>query len=200
MKRFFILFIGCCFSLSLSAQSITVTSGSLDFIKGEKVLETSYTYNDMLVGRMTEKEYVDKKVSEYNAKEEGRGDSWRESWIRDRERRFEPIFEELFNKHMEGTGIVVRKNQGATYRLEINTDFTEPGFNVGVVRKNATIDLTCSVFNMETGEHVAAIKIRNSSANSFMGTDFDAGYRIQECYAKAGRELAKFIRKKAKLK
>jgi hypothetical protein len=33
-----------------------------------------------------------------------------------------------------------------------------------------------------------------------MGTDFDTGYRIQECYAKAGRELAQFFIKKAKLK
>ena len=93
-----------------------------------------------------------------------------------------------------------RDAEGAEYRIEVNTDFTEPGFNVGVVRKNAAIDLTCKVYNIATGEEVAVIKIKKSSANDFLGTDFDTGYRIQECYAKAGRELAKFFIKKAKLK
>ena len=90
--------------------------------------------------------------------------------------------------------------EGAQYRIEINTDFTEPGWNVGVMRQNASVDLSCKVKKIETGEQVASIRIRNASANNFWGTDFTSGYRVQETYAKAGRELAKFFIKKAKLR
>jgi hypothetical protein len=156
----------------------------------------------MKVGKMTEAAYIEKKVSDYNEKEEGRGERFHESWLADRQERFFPKFKELFDENMEKFGIVVgdENSEGAEYKVVVNTDFTEPGFNVGVMRKNASISLTCKVYNIATGAEVATIKVLNSSANNFWGTDFDSGYRIQECYAKAGRELAKFLIKKAKLK
>lgn len=88
--------------------------------------------------------------------------------------------------------------EGVNYVIEINTDFTEPGWNVGVMRQNASVDLSCKVKKIDTGEQVASIKIRNASANNFWGTDFTSGYRVQETYAKAGRELAKFFIKDRK--
>ena len=94
---------------------------------------------------------------------------------------------------------IVSGTEGANYVVVINTDFTEPGFNVGVVRRNASIDLSCKILNIESGEQIASLKIRNASANNFWGTDFDSGYRLQETYAKAGREFAKFLIKKGKL-
>lgn len=202
MKKLFITSLVCCFALSLFAQKITVTSGSVDFVKNQKVLQFVFTYENMKVGKMTEPKYVEKKVSDYNQKEAGRGERWQEAWVGDREERFVPKFKELFDKYMEKYGIVAGDSNAeeAEYRIEVNTDFTEPGFNVGVVRRNAAIDLTCKVYNIATGEEVAVIKVQKSSANDFLGTDFDTGYRIQECYAKAGRELAKFLIKKAKLK
>jgi len=41
--------------------------------------------------------------------------------------------------------------------------------------------------------------VENSAANNFWGGDFDIGYRVQESFAKAGRELAEFMIKDAKL-
>lgn len=192
----FVLFGVLSFSYS---QSIVVTSGSVDFIKGESVIQFTFSYNEMLVGKLTESEYVNKKVIDNNEKEAGKGDEWKKAWIDDRKERFEPQFLELFDKYMEEKGIK-SGTEGANYVIEINTDFTEPGWNVGVMRQNASIDLSCKVKNIATGEQVASIKIRNASANNFWGTDFTSGYRVQETYAKAGRELAKFFIKKAKLK
>lgn len=181
------------------AQSIVLTSGSLDFIKDQKIIDFSFSYEEMLVGKLTENEYVNKKISDYNKKEEGKGEQWKEAWYGDRKERFEPKFLELFDKYM-GEVDIISGAEGAQYRIEINTDFTEPGWNVGVMRQNASVDLSCKVKNIETGEQVASIKIRNASANNFWGTDFTSGYRVQETYAKAGRELAKFFIKKAKLR
>jgi hypothetical protein len=200
MKKLSITLLVCCCSVSLFSQKIKVTSGSVDFIKNQKVIQFVFKYENMIVGKMTEAEYIEKKVSDYNDKEIGRGDQWKAAWIRDRETRFVPKFKELFDKYMAKYGIVAGDigSEGAEYRIEINTDFTEPGFNVGVARKNAEIDLTCKAYNIATGEEVAVIKVYNASANNFWGADFDTGFRIQECYAKAGRELAKFLIKKAK--
>lgn len=200
MKKIFATFLllSCIATLSF-AQSIVLTSGSVDFIKDQKVIDFSFSYEEMLVGKLTEQEYVDKKTSEYNKKEDGKGEEWKKAWYGDRTERFEPKFLELFDKYMSEVGIAAG-TEGAKYRIEINTDFTEPGWNVGVMRQNASVDLSCKVKNIETGEQVASIKIRNASANNFWGTDFTSGYRVQETYAKAGRELAKFFIKKAKLR
>lgn len=202
MKKLFITLMICGCSIPLFSQKITVTSGSADFVKGQKVLQFVFTYDNMSVGKMTEAAYIEKKVSDYNEKEEGRGERWKESWVTDRDERFSPKFKELFDEYLEKFGIVAgdENSEGAEYRIVINTDFTEPGFNVGVMRKNASISLTCKVYNIATDAEVATIKVLNASANNFWGTDFDTGYRIQECYAKAGRELARFFIKKAKLK
>lgn len=181
------------------SQSIVMTSGTIDFIKGESVLQFTFSYDEMLVGKLTESEYVNKKTTDYNEKEAGKGDEWKKAWVDDRKERFEPKFLELFDKYMGEKGIT-SGTEGANYVIEINTDFTEPGWNVGVMRQNASVDLTCKVKKIETGEQVASIRIRNASANNFWGTDFTSGYRVQETYAKAGRELAKFFIKKAKLK
>lgn len=192
------LLLNCIATLSF-AQSIVLTSGSVDFIKDQKVIDFFFTYEEMLVGKLTEQEYVDKKTSEYNKKEDGKGEQWKAAWYGDRKERFEPKFLELFDKYMNEVGIAAG-TEGAKYRIEINTDFTEPGWNVGVMRQNASVDLSCKVKDIETGEQVASIRIRNASANNFWGTDFTSGYRVQETYAKAGRELAKFLIKKAKLR
>lgn len=184
--------------IGIYAQSIVLTSGSLNDLKGETVIGFDFTYNEMLVGKMTEQEYVLKKVGDYNEKEAGRGDTWQQNWYSDRKERFEPKFIELFNKYMEKVNITAG-SEGAKYVIVLNTDFTEPGFNVGVVRKNASIDMSGKIIKKETGEQVAAFKIKNASANNFWGTDFDTGYRIQETYGKAGREFAKFLMKKGKL-
>ena len=153
-KRITTVVLLSCFTILSYAQSIVMTSGSIDFIKAQKTIDFSFSYEEMLVGKLTEKEYVDKKVSEYNKKEEGKGDQWKEAWHSDRKERFEPKFLELFDKYMSEVGITAG-TEGAQYRIEINTDFTEPGWNVGVMRQNASIDLSCKVKHIETGEQVS---------------------------------------------
>lgn len=198
MKKLFTVFVLCCISSVTYSQSIVLVSSNIDFLRSEKHLRFDFTYDDMLVGKMTESEYVDKKVGEYNAKEVGKGDLWRKAWVEDRETRFKPKFLELFTKYMEENGTPLTIGD-ANYVVNVNTCFTEPGFNVGVVRRNASVDLVCKIINKSTGAQEALINIRDASANNFWGVDFETGYRLQESYAKAGRELAKFMIKRAKL-
>ncbi|MDR1056245.1 MAG: hypothetical protein LBL90_10615 [Prevotellaceae bacterium] len=199
MKKLLITFTLVFVSLGAFSQKIKVISGSIDFLKNEKSIMTVFTYEDMQVGSMREADYIKEKVEKNNEKEAGKGDKWLESWIQDRTRRFEPKFIELYNEYINKKNGPVIGGE-SNYIMMVNTHFSEPGFNVGIVRKNASVSLTCKFINKEIGEEVANIAVTNSSANSFWGTDFDTGYRLQESYAKAGRELAKFFIKQLNLK
>ena len=60
---------------SLSAQSMKIESGSLEFLKGAKILNVEYAYDGLTVGKDTEQPYMDKRMAEANKKEAGTGGS-----------------------------------------------------------------------------------------------------------------------------
>ncbi len=180
------------------SQKLKLSSGDLDFLKGQKTINVQYDYSAMGVGKYDrEADYVEDKVNDYNKKEAGKGDEWKKNWIADREERFEPKFEELMNNELEDEGIEIGDYPDAEYTLMLKTTFTEPGFNVGVARKNAYTDLEAVFIPTGSTDEAATISIDNSPGRGGMGYDFDSGYRIQESYAKAGKELAQFLKKKA---
>ncbi len=144
-----------------------------------------------------EEDYINQKVEDYNKKEAGRGDKWKESWIGDREEHFEPKFEELINNNLEKSNVKVGDFPDAAYTMLLKTTYTEPGFNVGVARKNAHTDYEVVFIDNETQEEVATMTIIKSPGLGAMGYDFDSGLRIQESYAKAGKELGQYLAKTA---
>lgn len=173
------------------AQSIKVTEGKLDVLENQKEINIEYTYNNMGVGKFDkEEDYVKSRIEDLNKKEPGRGDTWAKAWAADRKSRFEPKFDELFTKTSDMTLAT-----NAKYTIIFNTSFTEPGFNVGVMKKNAYIDGEITI--VETADHnkvVAKATIRKSPGRSFWGNDFDTGERIAEAYAMAGKALAKKVK------
>ncbi|MHA4846559.1 hypothetical protein ACX0G7_20455 [Flavitalea antarctica] len=187
---------GALFALGLMAmtsaigQKVKLIEGDLSAVKNEKSINTEFTYDKMKVGKFDdEAEYVSKKKEEYNKKEPGRGDTWATRWVDDREERFEPQFNELFEKTSMMT--ITPKSK---YTLIYKTTFTEPGFNIGVMRKNATIDGEAWI--VETADRnkvIAKISVAKAPGRIFGGFDFDTGERIQEAYAMAGRAVAKMI-------
>ncbi|MCE7041585.1 hypothetical protein [Dyadobacter sp. CY312] len=183
------------------AQKVELKSGNVDVLSGQKTINVEYDYSSFGVGKFaTEQEYLDKKAAEYNAKEAGKGDAWKKDWVADRKSSYEPKFEELLNKGLADKGIIVgRGKTDAKYTLIVRTTFVEPGFNVGVVRKNAAVDFVIDVVETsnKTGK-VAEITMAKVPGGQFGGYDFDTGVRIAESYAKAGKSLAAFLDKKLK--
>ncbi len=50
------------------------------YFQDQKTVNVQYDYSEFGVGKFaTEKEYLDKKSAEYNAKEAGKGDDWKKS-------------------------------------------------------------------------------------------------------------------------
>jgi len=185
------------FTVTVNAQKIKTTEGSVDALKNETSINVEFTYDNISVGKFAnEKDYIKKKTDEYNAKEPGRGDNWAKSWVNDREARYQPKFIDLFisTSHMT-------INKDAKYTLIFKTKSIEPGYNVagGMVafggRKNAEVD--AEVWIVETADKtkkIAVITVDNAPGGVWGGYDYDTGTRIAESYAIAGKKLGKYIK------
>jgi hypothetical protein len=182
----------------LTAQKVKVENGKFDALKGQSKVNVSYSYENMGVGKFEkEEDYLNEKVTEKNEDEAGTGDEWKRKWMDDRESRFEPKFEELMNEYLKEEGVMVGRYPDAKYTLVIHTTFTEPGFNVGVMRRPAYIN--ANIHLVETAnmkQDIAMAKVEKVPGRDAMGFDFDTGYRLQESYAKLGKTFAKYLTKK----
>lgn len=191
IKSVLLLTIAATLSLQVSAQKIKKLEGSLDPLKKETSINVEFTYDNMSVGKYKkEQDYIDAKKEEYNKKEPGKGDNWAKSWINDRETRFEPDFIKLFSE----TSSMQVSDKGK-YTLIFHTTSTEPGYNIGISRKNAYID--AEVLIVETANRsnvIARLSVDNAPGKVVFGYDFDTGERISEAYAKAGKSLGKYIK------
>lgn len=191
-----ILLAGFC----LQAQKITVKSGSVNALKGQKTLLVKYDYSNLAVGKYDkEDEYIVQKAADYNKSEAGKGDKWKEAWFSDRGKRYEPKFELLFNENMLGKNMKCDKVAAdAKYEMLVHTTFIEPGFNVGISRKPAYINVEVTFKEIASGKELALVTVQNCPGRDAMGFDYDSGYRIEEAYAKLGKSMAAFLGKNMK--
>ncbi len=191
-KNFILFLIMTTISLNTFAQRVKEVEGNMPDLKNEKSINTEFTYGNISVGKYDkEEDYIKAKTEEYNKKEPGRGDSWAKKWIDDRANRYEPKFDELLTKYSDLT-----LNKNAKYTIIFHTTFIEPGFNIGITRKNAYIN--GEVLIVETANKskvLAKLTIDKAPGNSYWGNDFDTGERLSETYATAGKGLGKFLKK-----
>jgi hypothetical protein len=190
LKSFAVLLATTIVTCHVSAQKIKVVEGNLDALKNETNVITEFTYDNLMVGKMSEADYIAKKRGEAEKKEAGKGDQWEKAWKDDRKTHYETQFNNLFAK--EGKFNIDLK---AKYTIIVHTTFIEPGYNIGISKKSAYINL--EVIVVETANKnkvIAKVTINKSPGRTFWGGDFDSGIRIGEAYAKAGKELAQKIK------
>jgi hypothetical protein len=183
-------------SLGGYAQKIKLVEGDPKVLKGQTSVNTEFTYDNMSVGKYSnEKDYLDEKKKAYNDKEPGKGDSWVLKWEADRKERFEPKFRELFTKESD----MGASDANAKYTLIFKTTKTEPGFNVGIMKQPAFIDGELWIVETQNKDKVLAkLSIAKVPGSQFAGFDYETGARIQECYAKAGKEFGDYLAKQSK--
>ena len=189
------------FVFAANAQKIKQTEGKLAFLKGQTELSVSFVYpDDMKVGKGTEQQYIDTKMAKANEDEAGSGEKWLAAWKNDRPEHYQPKFIELFNDVMadDDVDVDISENyEAAKYLMIVKTTFIEPGFNVGVARKNAYINLEiCFVENGNHDNVLAKFTIVKSPGRMAFGSDFDTGMRIGEAYAKAAKSFSSYLLKK----
>lgn len=190
-----VIFLNLLFSISGFSQEVDIIKGELIFLKDEKTINIEFTYEKMVVGDDGKEEnYIKRKTTEMNAKEAGTGDTWAIKWQEDKQMRYEPKFILGFTNL---SGMTVSKD--AKYTMIFNTKALEPGYSIGVSKRNAGIDGTVTI--VETANRtkiLAKLMVERPEENKFRGAAFDAGSRIADAYYLSGQKVAKFIKKNMK--
>ena len=188
-----VVLLAVCISMATNAQRIKLIEGDFSALKTEQNINTEFTYDNMKVGKFDkEADYIQDRTEAYNKKEAGKGDTWAKHWVSDRDEKFEPKFNQLFQ---ESSKMSISKD--AKYTLIFKTTSTEPGFNIGITRKNAEIN--GEVWVVETAHRdkvLAKATVQKALGRTAGGFDFDTGLRLSEAYADAGKALGKFIKGK----
>lgn len=186
------------YSISTFAGGVKVKSGDLSALKGEKTIKITFDYTGVRVGKDSETDYVNKKVSEGNAKEPGKGDKWKQGWEGNRKTRFQPDFVELFSK-TAGKKINGSETAEAKYTLVVKVVVIEPGFNVGVMKKPAYVNYEMDVVeSANPSKSVCSMLLSKVPGSQYGGYDFDAGTRITEAFKLGGKQTGKFFLKNIK--
>ena len=188
----FFLLIGLLFSVAaIHAQEVNLTKGNLAFLKDEKTINIEFTYEKMTVGDDGKEDaYIKRKKEEMNTKEAGTGDTWAIKWQEDKSMRYEPKFVLGFTNL---SGMTVAKD--AKYTIIFNTKALEPGYSIGVSKRNAGIDGTITI--VETADRtkiLAKLSVERPEENKWRGAAFDAGSRIADAYYLSGQKVGKFMK------
>lgn len=186
-------------SANTYAQKIKVSDGDIKNLKEISSYTMEFDYSNLEIPKYdSEDEFLADKMEKREKKEAGTGEKFKESWFADREERYEPKFIESFNKRFDDNQVSVSTDGEAMYTMQVHTNKIYAGYNVGVVRKNAEISATITVFETANPDNVVfSGKYRDVQGYGAMGNDYNSGYRISECYAKLAKNIAGYIKKKA---
>lgn len=177
---------------------VAINSGNIADLKGISQVNILYDYSTMSVGAFkNEADYLKKKQEDYK-NDPAKFEKFKHGWVSDRKARFEPKFEELFNKVGAKSGITGKNYASdAPITLKVQVLFTEPGYNVGISKMPAFVDFECTFVDKE-GKELVRYLIKNAMGSQAMGMDFDTGSRLTESYAKGAKMLMKDVTKRLK--
>lgn len=174
------------------AQEVDLNKGDLSILKGETTINIEFTFEKTSVGDFgKEADFIKKKTEEYNAKEAGTGDTWAKKWEEDKTTKFGPKFILGFTNLSKMT-----MSKDAKYTLIFNTKAIEPGYSVGVSKRNAGVDGTVTIVETANRDKkLIVLSVERPGENMFRGAAFDAGSRIADAYYLDGQKAGKFILK-----
>lgn len=183
-----------CLAFSSNAQKLS-QSGDLSFLKGQDKVNVQFEYDNLMVGKKTEAEYVEEKKAE-REKEDGMGagEKWYDMWMNDREQFYEPKFIELLNNTTKG--IEFGDFPDAVYTLTFKVSRLEPGWNIGISRAPAQIDGVANFAETGNDNPLGSISILKAPGAQAMGYDFDIAARVKEAFAISGKRLGAWLNKK----
>ena len=177
------------------AQEVDMTKGDLSILKGETTINFQFTYEKMGVGDFNkEADYIKKRIEEENAKDPPNGDNWAAQWEAQKKSYFGEKFMLGFTKQNKLT-----YSKDAKYTLIFNTKALEPGYQVGVSKRNAGVDGTVTLIETAKPEKkLAVLYVERAPETKWRGAAFDAKSRIGDAYFMDGQKVGKFIEKNMK--
>ncbi|MBQ4913749.1 hypothetical protein J8L85_04825 [Maribacter sp. MMG018] len=197
MKKQLFSFFAMLVIVSASAQKLKIQEGDYNNLKGIDTYSLVFDYTDVQIPKFDNEEaFLKDKMDKREEKKAGDGERFKNDWFSDRPNRYHPKFIESFNKRFDD-GVVSVTEDAADYTMKIHTSKIYPGYNVGIVRHNAEIDATFTIYKTDDPATVLFEgKYKDVQGYGSMGYDYNSGDRIAECYAKLAKNIANVIKKK----
>ena len=158
----------------------------MDFLKDVTELQVSLTWDNTMMGEMTEAEYVDSKLPEKEDPEE-----FKRLWYeQDRATALEMLGKSFTGSL--GKRSLVEVNNTARYKFVFNIDKIDLGFaGVGFVSRGTLIDATIRVVDTTTGGVMAVIAVDESKSATMYVMEQTKAVAFDNLGNKTGKWLVK---------
>ncbi|HIX45495.1 MAG TPA: hypothetical protein H9982_04675 [Candidatus Barnesiella excrementipullorum] len=186
MKKLLVILAAAALACVANAQKFTVVEGNLDFLKDVTELQVSLTWDNTMMGEMTEAEYVESKLPEKEDPEE-----FKRLWYeQDRATALE-MLGKSFSGSL-GKRSLVEVNNTARYKFVFNIDKIDLGFaGVGFVSRGTLIDATIRVVDTTTGGVMAVIAVDESKSATMYVMEQTKAVAFDNLGNKTGKWLVK---------
>lgn len=186
MKKLLVILAVAALACVANAQKFTVVEGNLDFLKDVTELQVSLTWDNTMMGEMTEAEYVESKLPEKEDPEE-----FKRLWYeQDRATALE-MLGKSFSGSL-GKRSLVEVNNTARYKFVFNIDKIDLGFaGVGFVSRGTLIDATIRVVDTTTGGVMAVIAVDESKSATMYVMEQTKAVAFDNLGNKTGKWLVK---------
>ena len=186
MKKLLVILAAAALACVANAQKFTVVEGNLDFLKDVTELQVSLTWDNIMMGEMTEAEYVESKLPEKEDPEE-----FKRLWYeQDRATALE-MLGKSFSGSL-GKRSLVEVNNTARYKFVFNIDKIDLGFaGVGFVSRGTLIDATIRVVDTTTGGVMAVIAVDESKSATMYVMEQTKAVAFDNLGNKTGKWLVK---------
>ena len=186
-----------CFA-GAQARKAKLLEGSFDSLRGVKRMNVQFEYTAQTIGNdaIPDADYVRDHAAKVNDKTPGKGNTWALAWVGNRTRAFEPAFKTAFHDASKVT--LTNNTMPQKYTLIFKTTNLEPGYNVGISRKNARVSGEAWIVESANPANVLCkLQVTDAPGGGGMGGfDFDNGARMKGAYVVAGNMLGKYLKKK----
>lgn len=176
-------------------QEIEILTGSPKYFKNASSYFIQFDYSDLKIGGYEdEAAYVEYMREDAELRRKS-ADEWEKKWLSDRKSVFEPKFLEIFHKYA-GTKIKLDpKAKERNFVLKLHTQFIEIGFNRNFQKSPTYINVLATLSDENSNEEPLVISMKYVIGNEVMSSYSADFRRIEEAYAKCGKELARYMRK-----
>ncbi len=170
-KMYFVVFAICMAfaSTTASAQNFAIKSGDIAAFAQVTEMTVEVTWNQTTWDGMPEEEYVNKKADK-RAEKDKDPVAFKEAWYGADRYAFETGMKETFASYLQKKTNVTIGREVAPYKIVVNVDRFDIGFNVAISSKPSKLDATIVLYDNTTGGELVKVTMDNLSAPCYYAT------------------------------
>jgi len=181
--------------VTVPEREIEILTGSPKYFKKASSYFIQFDYSDLKIGGYENEEAYIAYMREDAELRRKSADEWEKKWFSDRKSVFEPKFLEVFHKYAAYKMKLDPKANEQNFVLKLQTQFIEIGFNRNFQKSPTYINVLATLSDENSTEEPLVISMKYLIGNEVMSSYSADFRRIEEAYAKCGKELAKYMRK-----